>query len=258
MLNEIREDRPDFKIKNIVGVMSGKGGVGKSTVTYLIATALRLEGYSVGIMDADITGASIPSLLNLKGKGIEMFGDYILPFETQQGFRVLSMNLLLEKEEQPVIWRGPLISKAVQQFWEETMWGDLDFLIVDMPPGTSDVALTVMQNIPLNGLIIVTIPNKLVSKIVAKSVNMAKAVNVPVWGLIENMSYIVCPECGKKIEFFGKGSELSEKMGLEVLARIPMIKEISEIPDKGISLNSKGITDVLGIISRVVLERAKI
>jgi len=258
MAEEKPTDKPEFKIKNIIGVMSGKGGVGKSSVAYLMAIALKLKGYSVGIMDADITGPSMPELLHLKKGSIEMLDNYILPFDTEQGFRVLSMNLLLEDDEQPIIWRGPLLSKAIEQFWNETIWGDLDFLIVDMPPGTSDIALTVMQGIPLSGLIIVTTPNKLVSKIVAKSINMAKAVNVPVWGLIENMSYVVCPKCKEKINFFGENTDLKEKTDLEILASIPMLKEISDIPEKGISLSDKEITEVLGSISEAILKRAKI
>jgi len=258
MGEEKKSDKPDFKIKNIIGIMSGKGGVGKSSVTYLMALALKLEGYSVGIMDADITGASIPELLHLKRGSIQVLGNYILPFDTNQGFRVLSMNLLLENEEQPVIWRGPLLSKAVEQFWNDTIWGDLDFLLVDMPPGTSDIALTVMQSIPLSGLIIVTIPNKLVLTIVAKAINMAKAVNVPVWGLIENMSYVVCPKCGEKINFFGESTNLKERTGVEILASIPMLKEIADIPEKGVSLSDKEITEVLGSLSKAILARAKL
>lgn len=258
MGEEKKSDKPDFKIKNIIGIMSGKGGVGKSSVTYLMALALKLEGYSVGIMDADITGASIPELLHLKRSSIQVLGNYILPFDTNQGFRVLSMNLLLENEEQPVIWRGPLLSKAVEQFWNDTIWGDLDFLLVDMPPGTSDIALTVMQSIPLSGLIIVTIPNKLVLTIVGKAINMAKAVNVPVWGLIENMSYVVCPKCGEKINFFGESTNLKERTGVEILASIPMLKEIADIPEKGVSLSDKEITEVLGSLSKAILARAKL
>ncbi|MGC8765334.1 MAG: Mrp/NBP35 family ATP-binding protein [Brevinematia bacterium] len=248
----------EFKIKNIVGIMSGKGGVGKSTITYLSAVALKLKGFRVGILDADITGSSIPELLKLKRQNIEMFGDYILPIDTQQGFRVMSMNLLLEKEDQPVVWRGPLLSKAVQQFWEEVYWGDLDFLLVDMPPGTSDVALTVTQNIPLSGLVIVTTPNSLVSKIVAKSINMAGLVHKPIWGIVENMSYIVCPACGEKIDFFGSEKTATEGTSPEIIARIPMLKELSDIPEKGILLSDENIVKILGEIGEALLKKAKL
>ncbi len=240
------EKKPvEHKIKNIIGVMSGKGGVGKSTVAYLIANALKLKGQTVGVLDSDITGPSIPRLFNLKGGEILSDGKKLIPFETQQGIKVVSMNLLLEHDEQPVIWRGPLLSKAVSQFWEDVSWGELDFLVVDMPPGTADVALTVMQTIPLSGLVIVTTPHDLVGMIVNKSVLMARAMKIPVYGVIENMSHIVCPDCGKTIDMFGSDAGGAEATGLKVLAKIPMIRELSNISREGLSFESETVSALL-------------
>jgi Mrp family chromosome partitioning ATPase len=256
MMEKNTLDKPVNKIRKIIGVMSGKGGVGKSTVSYLIASALKLKGYTVGILDSDITGPSIPRLFNLKKGGIQAEGNYLIPFETQQGIKVVSMNLLLENDEQPVIWRGPLLSKAVQQFWEDVAWGELDFLIVDMPPGTADVALTVMQAIPINGLIVATTPHEMVAMIVSKSINMAKAMKIPVWGLIENMSYLICPECGKKIDFFENTVNSGSKNGVEILAKIPMMREISAISTKGLPVQNEKVAAILEEIAEAVLKKS--
>lgn len=250
--------KPVNKIKTIIGIMSGKGGVGKSTAAYLAASALKLKGFTVGVLDADITGPSMPRLFRMTRGDIKAEGDVLFPFETQQGIKVVSMNLFMQNEEDPVIWRGPLLSKAVQQFWEDVSWGTLDFLVVDMPPGTSDVALTVMQTIPLTGLAVVTTPHELVAMIVSKSVNMARAMNIPVWGLIENMSHIVCPDCGSKIDFFSSNGRREEAPGLEILARIPMTRELSGISDKGLSINDETTAAVLEELASSLVRRAGI
>ena len=196
------ENNPLNKIKKIIGVMSGKGGVGKSTVSALIAKNLRKRGYKVGVLDADIIGPSIPRLLGVDKQRARASEQYIYPAITDDGIKVMSLNLLIEDEEQPVIWRGAMISNVVKQFYTDVLWEELDYLIIDMPPGTGDVALTVMQSIPINGVIMVTVPQDMVSMIVAKAVHMVKKLNIDVIGVVENMSYIKCPDCGKKIEIF--------------------------------------------------------
>jgi len=223
------------RIKKVIAVMSGKGGVGKSTISYLLALALRQKGLAVGLLDADITGSSIPRLMKLPKYNLEVCGDFICPMHTGTGIKVMSINFLLEREDQPVIWRGPLLSKALQQFWGEVYWGDLDYLVIDMPPGTSDVALTIMQTVPLSGLVFVTTPQEMVSVVVAKSMHMARTLRVPLIGLIENMSYAVCPECGARFELFGHGSSenLGAEQGVKVLARLPLSREVASLPDLG-------------------------
>jgi len=192
------ENNPLNNVKKIIGVMSGKGGVGKSSISVLIAKQLKQLGYSVGVLDSDITGPSVPRLLGLKGKRAGITEQMMLPVETSNGIKVMSLNLLTDKEDDPVIWRGPMLSGVVKQFWTEVLWGDLDYLVIDMPPGTGDVALTVMQSIPINGIVMVSVPQDLVSMIVSKAVNMARKMNINVLGVIENMSYITCPDCDKK------------------------------------------------------------
>ena len=226
------ENNPHNKIKKVFAVMSGKGGVGKSTVSTLIAKTLRQKGYKVGILDADITGPSIPRLLNVNGQKVGSSEYGLLPVETEQGIKVMSLNLLMPDEEQPVIWRGPIISTVVKQFWKDVYWGELDYLIVDMPPGTADVALTVMQSIPINGMVMVTTPQDMVSMIVAKAINMAKTLNVPLIGVIENMSYILCPKCGEKIKMFEDNglNDFLQRMDLELLAELPMCREVAALP----------------------------
>ncbi|NMA84716.1 MAG: Mrp/NBP35 family ATP-binding protein [Epulopiscium sp.] len=223
------ENNPNNHIKKVIAVMSGKGGVGKSTVTTLIAKSLRKKGYRVGILDADITGPSIPRLMNVsdqKALGGE-FG--VIPVQSPEGIDIMSLNLLVDDEERPVIWRGPIISGTVKQFWTDVFWGELDYLIIDMPPGTGDVALTVMQFIPIHGAIVVSTPHEMVSMIVAKSINMAKTMNIPILGIVENMSYITCPDCNKKIKLF-EDQDLENylhRMDVELLGELPMCPSLA-------------------------------
>lgn len=228
-------NNPLNKVKNIIGVMSGKGGVGKSTMSALIAHELNKKGYKVGLMDSDITGPSIPRLLGIKDVKPVMSELGIIPVKTTEGIDVISMNLLVENEEDPVIWRGPAVSAVVKQFWTDVIWGELDYLIIDMPPGTGDVALTVMQSIPITGIVMVSTPQDLVSMIVGKAVNMANKLNIEVLGLIENMSYIICPGCTEKIRLFESDNieEFLNKNSLNLLGEIPMCKEIVNISNKG-------------------------
>ena len=191
------------EVKRVIAVLSGKGGVGKSLVTGAIATELARAGHKVGILDADITGPSIPKMFNMSGRHAMGLGNLLLPEISEHGVKVMSSNLLLAHETDPVLWRGPVIAGAIRQFWSETSWGPLDYLLVDMPPGTADVALTVFQSLPVDDIVIVTSPQDLVSMIVAKAVNMAEKMDIPVLGIVENMAYVECPDCGKKIEVFG-------------------------------------------------------
>ena len=221
-------------IKKTIGVMSGKGGVGKSLVTSLMAVLLSRRGHKVGILDADITGPSIPKAFGLIGHA-EGDGEYIYPVTTKTGIDVMSINLLLESDTDPVVWRGPVIAGAVKQFYTEVVWKDIDFLLVDMPPGTGDVPLTVFQSLPINGVILVTSPQSLVSMIVSKAVNMARMMDVPVYGFVENYSYFKCPDCGKTVEIFGKSklSEIALEYSLPVLARLPIDPDTARLCDEG-------------------------
>lgn len=221
-------------IKKVVAVMSGKGGVGKSSVTALLASALNKKGFRVGVLDADITGPSIPKVFGIKQKA-EVIGEAILPPESVNGVKIMSINLLLENEEDPVIWRGPLIAGTVKQFYEQVDWGDLDYLVVDLPPGTGDVPLTVMQSLPLNGMIVVSSPQELVALIVKKAINMAGKLNIPILGLIENMSYFECPDCKRKTELFGKSrsQDVASETGIALLGRLPIIPEVAKLSDEG-------------------------
>ncbi len=221
-------------IRRVIGVVSGKGGVGKSLVTSYLAVLMGRKGYQTAILDADITGPSIPKAFGVHSKAqANELG--ILPTMTKNGTEIMSVNLLLEEEEMPVLWRGPIIAGSVKQFWSEVVWGDVDYMFVDMPPGTGDVPLTVFQSLPLDGIIIVTSPQDLVSLIVSKAVNMAKAMNIPVLGVVENYSYVQCGKCGEKISIFGKShaDEISSKFGLKVLARIPVDPAIAQAVDEG-------------------------
>ena len=217
-------------VKKVIGVISGKGGVGKSMVTASLARLMREQGYSVGILDADITGPSIP----------KMYGVHEHAVGTEQGMfpciakdetRIMSVNLLLDSEDTPVIWRGPIIAGVVKQFWEEVLWGDLDYLFVDMPPGTGDVPLTVFQSLPLDGVVIVTSPQDLVQMIVKKAYHMAEAMNIPVLGIVENYSYLACPDCGKKINVFGESriDEIAADLGIKVLGKMPIDPALAEM-----------------------------
>ena len=241
-----KKENPN-KIRHLIGIMSGKGGVGKSTVTYLTALALKRKGYKVGILDADITGASIPRIMHLPKYEMKVCGDFICPVETEQGLKVMSISFLVDSEEQPVIWRGPLLSKAIQQFWGEVLWGELIYLVIDMPPGTSDVAITVMQYFPLHGFIFVTTPQDLVSVVVARSMQMAQRLKVPVLGLVENMSYFICPHCGQKTNFFGQDEteKLARQFGTELLVQIPTSVEFALLPSRGLDLEKVLVREVL-------------
>ena len=223
------------KVKKLIGVVSGKGGVGKSIVTSMMAVLTNRLGYSTAILDADITGPSIPKAFNVKST-VAASENALLPAESKTGVKVMSINLLLEDEGAPVVWRGPVISGAVTQFWQDVVWGDVDFMYVDMPPGTGDVALTVFQQLPIDGIIIVTSPQDLVSMVVEKAINMANMMNIPIIGLVENMSYVECPDCKKKIHIFGEGKteKVAEKFGLKLLAKIPMKPELAKNVDMGL------------------------
>ncbi len=221
-------------IKKIVGVLSGKGGVGKSYITSLLAVYLNRQVYKVGIMDADITGPSIPKAFGIKDKAYGEDG-LIYPLLSKGGIKVISANCLLEDDSDPIVWRGPLLGGLIKQFYEDVLWEDLDYLLIDMPPGTGDVALTIFQQLPVDDLIIVTSPQDLVSLIVTKAIKMANMMNIKVLGVIENMSYLRCPDCGKEISLFGEShlEEFASKMGFKVLAKLPLVSENAEYIDKG-------------------------
>ncbi len=221
-------------IKKVIGVVSGKGGVGKSLVTSLLATNMKKAGYNVGILDADITGPSIPKIFGVSGS-VYATKEGAYPKKSEGGVDIMSINLLLEDDTKPVVWRGPVIAGAVGQFWTDIIWEDIDYMFVDMPPGTGDVPLTVFQTIPVDGIVIVTSPQELVSMIVEKAVNMAEMMDINVLGLVENMSYIECPNCNEKIKVFGEShvDEVAKKYNLEVLANIPIDPEIAKKCDEG-------------------------
>ncbi len=225
---------PHSCVKKVIAVVSGKGGVGKSMVTSLLASAMRKKGPSVAIMDADITGPSVPKSFGIheRAMGVE---EGIVPAATRTGIQIMSMNLLLDNPTDPVVWRGPIIGGVVQQFWKEVYWGDVDYMFVDMPPGTGDVPLTVFQSLPVNGIVIVTSPQELVSQIVEKAVKMAELMNIPVLGVVENMSYFACPDCGKKHYIFGKSrlEELAQAHKIPVCARLPIDPAIPQAADAG-------------------------
>lgn len=221
-------------INKVIGIVSGKGGVGKSLVTSLLASGMQKAGYRTAVLDADLTGPSIPKAFGItqKATGNE-YG--ILPAATDSGISVMSVNLLLENDTDPVVWRGPVIAGTVKQFWSDVVWGDIDYMFVDMPPGTGDVPLTVFQSLPVDGIVVVTSPQELVSMIVGKAVKMAQMMNIPILGLVENMSYISCPHCGDKISVFGKSriGEVAGEYGLPVLGRLPIDPTIADAVDKG-------------------------
>ncbi len=221
-------------IKHVIGVVSGKGGVGKSFVTSSLTVQMAKAGYKVGILDADITGPSIPKMFGAHG---QLVGDEkgMYPYETKEGIKIVSINLLMEDEEAPVVWRGPVIAGAVKQFWNEAVWGDVDYLFVDMPPGTGDVPLTVFQSLPVDGIVIVTSPQELVQMIVKKAFHMANMMHIPVLGLVENFSYLKCPDCGKKIALFGESNidEVAAKEGTRVLGKLPLDPAYAKAADAG-------------------------
>lgn len=234
--NERVEIKPteDTKIKKIIGVLSGKGGVGKSMVSSLLAVELASKGYKVGIMDADITGPSIPKMFGLK---TQLFGDEkgIFPAKSTIGIEIVSINMMLENEDVPVLWRGPILGGIIRQFYTEVHWGELDYLLIDMPPGTSDVAISIVQEIPVDSFVMVTTPSKLVSMVVGKAINMTKQVNKPIAGLIENMAFVKCPDCGKEIQIYNNddSEETAKKYGLEVMAKLPIDPVLANFADDG-------------------------
>lgn len=222
------------RIGKVIGVVSGKGGVGKSMVTAMLSVAMKRREQNVAILDADITGPSVPKMFGVKGP-VNGDGEGIFPAVAKTGIEIMSLNLLLDDETTPVVWRGPVIAGTVKQFWTDVFWGDIDWMFVDMPPGTGDVPLTVFQSIPLDGIVIVTSPQELVSMIVSKAVRMASLMNIPVLGIVENMSYLKCPDCGKEIKVFGDShvDEVAKEYGLDVLARVPIDPALAGLADKG-------------------------
>ncbi len=221
-------------VKHVIGIVSGKGGVGKSFVTGALASAMARKGYRVGILDADITGPSIPKMYGLHGPAVGN-DKGVLPIPTKDGIKAMSINLLVDDEEAPMVWRGPVIAGTVKQFWSEVYWGDIDYLFVDMPPGTGDVPLTVFQSLPVEQVVVVTSPQDLVSLIVKKAYNMAEMMNISVLGIVENYSYLVCPHCGEKISVFGESDidTTANELGTEVLAKLPMNPEFAKLVDQG-------------------------
>lgn len=246
----------DFnEIRKVIGVVSGKGGVGKSLVTSLLAVNAMRNGYSTAILDADITGPSIPKVFGVDKKAeTTEFG--LCPAVTKNGIKLMSMNLLLESEESPVVWRGPMIAGAVKQFWSDVLWGEVDYMFVDMPPGTGDVPLTAYQSLPLNGIVIVATPQDLVHMIVKKALNMAKMMKVPVLGMVENMGSLVCPDCGREISIFGKSkvADVAEEFGIPVLGKLPIDPDMAMLCDDGrIESHTKKYLDEASVIIESVL-----
>ena len=258
--NMVEKPNPGSRVNKVIGVVSGKGGVGKSLVTSLLAVSMQRKGYKAAVLDADITGPSIPQIFGVHEKA-RGNGQGILPAHSESGVDLMSINLLLEHESDPVVWRGPVIATTVKQFWTDVVWGDVDFMFVDMPPGTGDVPLTVFQSLPVDGIIIVTSPQELVSMIVAKAVKMAEMMNIPVLGLVENMSYFHCPDNGKDYEIFGKShiEEVAKTHGLKVLARMPIDPKIAEACDEGRieSLDYNPLDGMADELERILEEKAK-
>ncbi len=230
----LAKPNPLSNVKKVIGVVSGKGGVGKSMITSMLAVIFNRRNFKTAILDADITGPSIPKIFGLQ-PGVSGCEEGIIPAQTKTGIEVMSVNLLLDDEKTPVVWRGPVIAGTVKQFWSEVVWSYVDYMFVDMPPGTGDVPLTVFQSLPLDGIVIMTSPQDLVSMIVSKAVNMAKAMDIPILGLVENMSYIECPDCKKPIHVFGEShiDEVAKEFNLDVLARLPIDPKLAALCDKG-------------------------
>ena len=244
---------PKSSVKKVIAVVSGKGGVGKSTVTSMLAVAMARKGKRVGVLDADITGPSAPTAFGVSEcQGANDDGLY--PALTRGGIQVMSINLLLDNPGDPVVWRGPVIAGAVKQFWTDVIWEDVDYLFVDMPPGTGDVPLTVFQSLPVDGIVIVTSPQDLVSMIVTKAVRMAEMMHIPVLGFVENYSYLECPDCGKRIKVFGEGhlDEVAQNLGLPVLARLPIDPKVAEAYDNGLmeTVDTEPVNPVIEAIEK--------
>lgn len=239
-------------IKHVIAVISGKGGVGKSAVTSMLAVELARKGYKVGILDADITGPSIPKAFGITSRAMQNeIG--VLPAESKDGIKIISVNMMLEETDKPVVWRGPVIAGLVKQFWQDVVWGELDYLLIDCPPGTGDVPLTVFQTIKLDGVIVVTSPQDLVSLIVKKALNMAEMMNINVIGIIENMSYVVCPDCGKKFSVFGEGKNAYEDFNVKLLGKLPIDPSLAAMIDNGsVELYNGGLlSDAAGEIEKL-------
>ena len=241
----------ESKIKKTIAVVSGKGGVGKSFVTSLIASALNKEGKKVGILDGDIVGPSIPNSFNIHENAYGNENQHIVPAISEGGIKIISSNLLLENEEDPIIWRGGLVCQLLKQFYTEVAWGELEYLLIDMPPGTSDVTLTTFQSIPLDGIIIVTSPQDLVSLIVKKAVNMAKMMNIPIIGVVENMSYVECPKCAEHVEIYGpsKLEEFALATNTKAITKLPIRQSVANLIDKG---SAEGIVDFMPEVKDIV------
>ncbi len=249
--SQLAKLNPNSKVNKVIAVVSGKGGVGKSTVTSMLAVAMARSGKRVGVLDADITGPSAPTAFGVtECQGATKEGLY--PALTRGGIQVMSINLLLDNNTDPVVWRGPVIAGAVKQFWTDVIWEDVDYMFVDMPPGTGDVPLTVFQSLPVDGVVIVTSPQDLVSMIVTKAVKMANMMHIPVLGFVENYSYLECPDCGKRIEVFGKShlEEVAKEFGLPILARLPIDPKVAESYDGGL-METVDTTAVNGVIKAV-------
>ena len=247
--------REGASVKKVIGVVSGKGGVGKSLVTCLLASEMQRRGYSAAVLDADITGPSVPKSFGIKDHATAT-SEYLFPVYSETGVQIMSINLILQSDTEPVVWRGPVIAGAVTQFWTDVMWDNVDYMFVDMPPGTGDVPLTVFQSLPIDGIIIVTSPQELVSMIVEKAVNMAKLMNVPVLGLVENMSYYKCPDCGKEHSIFGpsKLAETAERFGIEHTGKLPIDAKIAALVDEGEieKVDGSYISDIADYIEKSV------
>ena len=242
---------PEASVKKVIAVVSGKGGVGKSLVTSLLASEMQRRGYQTAVLDADITGPSIPKAFGIHehARGTE---DALIPVYSVKGTQIMSVNLILENDTDPVVWRGPVIAGVVTQFWSDVLWNNVDYMFVDMPPGTSDVPLTVFQSLPVDGIIIVTSPQELVSMIVSKAVNMANMMNIPVLGIVENMSYFKCPDCGKEHEIFGesKVEKVAAQFGVEHYARLPIDPAVAAMVDAG-EVESVGTEELNGLVDYI-------
>ncbi|MCR5195628.1 MAG: Mrp/NBP35 family ATP-binding protein [Pseudobutyrivibrio sp.] len=245
----------DSNIKHVIGVVSGKGGVGKSLVTASLAGVMARQGYKVGILDADITGPSIPKMFGVHGPAAANAEGVMLPEVAEDGTKIMSINLILDDEESPVIWRGPVIAGVVKQFWTDVAWGDIDYLFVDMPPGTGDVPLTCFQSLPVDGVVIVSSPQELVQMIVKKAYNMADMMHIPVFGLVENYSYIKCPDCGKEIQIFGEShiDEVAKELNVPVLGKMPMDRSFATAADAGriFDIENSYLSEAKGILENI-------